>query len=299
MHRKCTMKNNQKLLANMYTFRVTAHVMSFTKAAKVLFLTQGAVSHRIKSLEKELGFDLFIRLTRQLKLTPEGERLLLTLGHSLDMIFSELEDIAKQELNGELCIGTSSYFASAWLIPRLPDFQALYPNLNIKIQTREEFRDFQYSVLDAGIYYSEGNYPDCYSQRLFDDYRVPVCTPEYANKFHLYDDIDNLTSVNFIHGTGHHAWEHWLSANNVNINCTKNQYLFTHNNLTIDAAKSGLGISMGRLAFVKEDLESGELVAPFPSIKADKGYDIVCTQGLQKRAKFLAFSKWVLSECEK
>ena len=70
----------QQLLANMHSFSVVAKYFSFTKAAsQELNLTQGAVSHRIKNLEKQLGFPLFVRLPSRMELTPEGERLLVDL----------------------------------------------------------------------------------------------------------------------------------------------------------------------------------------------------------------------------
>ena len=74
------MANHQSLLRNLHTFNVAAEKMSFTLAAKKLHLTQGAVSHRIKVLEGELGFNLFVRGTRKLELTEEGQRFQRTLS---------------------------------------------------------------------------------------------------------------------------------------------------------------------------------------------------------------------------
>ena len=67
----------QSLLALMHTFEVAARHLSFTRAAEELHLTQGAISQRIRRLETLLRFNLFTRLTRQLVLTPEGEKLLV------------------------------------------------------------------------------------------------------------------------------------------------------------------------------------------------------------------------------
>ena len=72
----------QNRLALLHTFEVTAMHLSFTRAAEELHLTQGAVSHRIRHLEELLGFRLFIRMTRKLALTQEGERLLAILSRS-------------------------------------------------------------------------------------------------------------------------------------------------------------------------------------------------------------------------
>lgn len=80
----------QNILALLHTFETAALHMSFTKAATTLNLTQGAVSQRIRSLESMLGFRLFIRMTRKLQLTDEGERLLGVLAFSLKRISDEM-----------------------------------------------------------------------------------------------------------------------------------------------------------------------------------------------------------------
>lgn len=296
------MDKKQNLLANMHSFSVAARYLSFTQAAKELNLTQGAVSHRIKNLEKQLGFKLFIRLTRKMELTPEGERLLVTLNQSIDNIYSELEDIRCNELSGELYIGTSPGFASGWLVPRLASFQALYPNLNIRLLVRENQIDFQYEPIDLAIYYSDGCYPDCYSQRLFDVQRIPVCTPEYAERYDLLGKgIAALSKVNFIHGGANSTiWKRWLKEMGADIDCSQRCYVFNQSELDIMAARRSIGIAMGRRSFVSQYLASGELIAPFPEVDIDSGmgYDLVCPEGLQHRPKFQAFAAWVKEELE-
>lgn len=291
------MERKQQLLANMHSFSVVAKYLSFTKAAQDLNLTQGAVSHRIKNLEKQLGFPLFVRLTRRMELTPEGERLLLTLNQSFESIFNELEDIISNDLSGELYIGTSPAFASSWLMPRLGKFRALYPQLNLRLKVKGYRPDFQYEPLDAAIFYSSGRYPDCHSTRLFDERRVPVCSPDYAEQFNLYaGNIDGLEDVTFIHGERSQIWSRWLAMMEADINCYRKTCTFNLYEHDIMAAKQSLGVAMGRLRFVLPYLKSGELVAPFDSINNGLGYDLVCPDGMQKRPKFQAFSRWLEQE---
>lgn len=286
------MDNKQQLLAHLHTFSIAAKHLSFTLAANELFMTQSAVSHRIKKLEQQLNFALFIRKTRQLSLTPEGARVLTLLNTSFELIFSELEDIQRGELSGELYIGTSPYFATAWLMPRLKNFRECYPNLSIKLLTKQHQADFQFDAIDVGIFYSEGVYPDHYCERLFAGRRTPVCTPEYARQHNLFDNPQNLQQVNFIHSGGVSAWKHWLRESKLEIDCALKSDMFTHEHAT-DAAKQGMGIALGRIEFDRPLLESGELVAPFATMDSGKGYDLVCPQGMQNRAKFQAFADWV------
>ncbi|WP_051902347.1 LysR substrate-binding domain-containing protein, partial [Photobacterium sanctipauli] len=268
--------------------------------AQELNLTQGAVSHRIKNLEKQLGFPLFVRLTRRMELTPEGERLLVTLNQSFDSIFTELEDIRTNELSGELYIGTSPGFANGWLMPRLGAFQQQFPNLNVRLLAKEDKIDFQYEPLDAAIYYSDDDYPGFYCYRLFDERRIPVCSPEYAKRLGLAEGkMDGLRDATFIHGSRSSIWQRWLKEMGVtDIDPTKRQYIFNFSDFDVNAARQSLGIAMGRQRFAMPFILSGELVAPFPSINTGLGYDLVCPDGMQKRPKFQAFYRWLKQELE-
>ncbi|USD43252.1 LysR family transcriptional regulator [Vibrio sp. SCSIO 43135] len=292
------LSNRQQLLSLLHTFSVAAKHLSFTLAANELFLTQGGVSHRIKKLEQQLKFHLFVRKTRRLELTPEGERVLAMLNTSFELIFSELEDIQSGELSGELYIGTSGYFASAWLLPRLSSFRKLYPNLSLKLQTKQNRSDFQFDPYDVAIFYSEGRYPNHHSERLFVGIRTPVCSPEYAKDHGLLDSIDNLRNANFIHSGSRNAWPHWLQEVGLDIDSVSGSDLYSFNEQAIDAARYSMGVALGRMEFVQPMLDSGQLVAPFDSIDSGKGYDLVCPQGMQHRTKFQVFSKWIHSQLD-
>lgn len=288
--------NQPQLLSLLHTFSVAARHLSFTKAAEELFLTQGGVSQRIKKLENQLQFNLFIRKTRKLELTPEGQRVLSILNTSFESIFTALTDIQTGELTGSLHIATSPYFASAWLIPRLPSLRQQYPNLSIKLQTKQNQSDFQFEPYDVAIFYSTGHYPNHYSERLFSGKRTPVCSVAYAKKHNLYSGLDSLSSTNFIHRGDTSAWKYWLDEMNVNIDCNKRCDFYSDNRLAMEAAELSLGVFLARLEFALPLINKGKLVAPFPSLESGKGYDLVCPKGMETRAKFQAFSRWVHTE---
>ncbi|WP_210447538.1 LysR substrate-binding domain-containing protein [Vibrio crassostreae] len=286
-------ENRQQTLSLLHTFSVAAKHLSFTLAADELFLTQGGVSHRIKKLEQQLKFNLFVRKTRKLELTPEGQRVLAMLNVSFESIFSELVDIQTGELSGELYIATSPYFASSWLMPRLPEFRKLYPNLSIKLQTKQNQSDFQFEPYDVAIFYSEGHYPNHYSERLFNGVRTPVCSPEYAKQFNLKKGIEHLDGVRFIHNGDITAWQRWLHEAQSNANCALQCDYYSDNRLAMDAAMLSMGVALGRLEFMKPQIEQGLLVAPLMNIESGKGYDLVCPKGMEQRTKFQVFTQWV------
>lgn len=286
-------ENRQQTLSLLHTFSVAAKHLSFTLAAEELFLTQGGVSHRIKKLEQQLKFNLFVRKTRKLELTPEGQRVLSMLNVSFESIFSELMDIQTGELSGELYIATSPYFASSWLMPRLPEFRKLYPNLSLKLQTKQNQSDFQFEPYDVAIFYSEGHYPNHHSERLFSGIRTPVCSPEYAKRFSLDKGGNQLADVQFIHSGNVTAWQRWLAEAQSDVDCTLMCDYYSDNRLAMDAAILSMGVALGRLEFMKPQIEQGLLVAPMMSIESGKGYDLVCPKGMDQRTKFQVFAQWI------
>ncbi|WP_047043240.1 LysR substrate-binding domain-containing protein [Vibrio mexicanus] len=293
---KPLLSNKQQLLSLLHTFSVAAKHLSFTLAADELFLTQGGVSHRIKKLEGLLRFNLFIRKTRKLELTAEGKRVLVMLNSSFDSIFSELVDIQTGELSGELYIATSPYFASAWLMPRLASFRAQYPNLAVKLQTKQNQNDFQFDPYDVAIFYSSGQYPNHFSQRLFEGTRTPVCSPDYAKLLELDNNPESLAQANFIHSGDTSAWHFWLDQVGMKADCEQRSDLYSDNLLAVEAAIHSMGVALGRLEFVKPMIDSGSLVAPFPSISSGKGYDLVCPKGMETRTKFQVFNEWAMGQ---
>lgn len=294
------MDNKPSLIANLYTFSVVANFLSFTLASEELCLTQGAVSQRIKKLEEELGFKLFIRLTRKLELTDEGKRILATLTSSLDSVFSEIEDIRFNELTGELYIGVAPTFAHLWLLPRFAEFQRRYPLLDVKVRVKASKLDFQNQPVDLAIYYGDSAHADFYHQRLFDEKLLPVCSRDYARKLKLEESEAGLAEACFIHCTEsleflspQAEWLHWLKQTGRKTDILHRHYVFNHEELAMSAAKNSMGIAMGRYQLIKPYLDSGELIAPFEAVDAGLGYDLICPKGHEQRPRFKAFSAWI------
>ncbi|KAB0286540.1 LysR family transcriptional regulator [Vibrio fortis] len=287
------MANHQSLLRNLHTFNIAAEKMSFTLAAKKLHLTQGAVSHRIKVLEGELGFNLFVRGTRKLELTEEGLRFQRTLSKSLSSIFSEIEDINNTDLYGQINIGTSPAFANSWLLPRLADFKKRYPKFNLNIFSQEE-QDFHQNHLDIAIYYGAENLKDMYRQPLFGEKYIPVCTPSYAAENDIFEDgLESLHRINFIHALGSDVWQRWIKNHQLDVNLFEQFYCVSHRDMGVRSALHNIGVAMGRYHFVKQYIETGELITPYPSMETNKSYELICPLGTEKRPKVRTFIRWL------
>lgn len=123
---------------NHELYKVFYHVaktLSFSEASKELFISQSAVSQSIKVLEKRLGQKLFIRSTKKVRLTKEGEILFSHVEPAINLInLGETRILESKSLNaGQLSIGASDTICRYYLKPFLKEFHGKYPNVHIKV----------------------------------------------------------------------------------------------------------------------------------------------------------------------
>ena len=123
---------------NYELYKVFYHVattLSFSEASRQLYISQSAVSQSVKTLEKKLGTPLFIRSTKSVQLTPEGETLLRHIEPTIQLI--RQEEINLMEAGslggGELRIGATDTICRYLLIPYLNQYHKLYPKVHIRI----------------------------------------------------------------------------------------------------------------------------------------------------------------------
>lgn len=126
---------------NYELYKVFYHVavtLSFSEASKQLFISQSAVSQSIKVLEKKLNQTLFIRSTKRVQLTPEGEILLKHVEPAINLIQKgENQLLEANTLNGgQLRIGASDTICRYYLLPHLSRFHKMFPHVHIKVTNR-------------------------------------------------------------------------------------------------------------------------------------------------------------------
>lgn len=129
---------NRAMDVNYELYKVFYHVaisLSFSEASKHLFISQSAVSQSIKVLEKKLGVNLFIRSTKRVQLTPEGETLLRHVEPAMNLIMRGESQIMEASSlgGGQLRIGASDTICRYYLVPYLSKFHKAYPNVHIKV----------------------------------------------------------------------------------------------------------------------------------------------------------------------
>lgn len=122
-------------------FYYVATTLSFSEASKQLFISQSAVSQSIKSLEKKLAQSLFIRSTKRVQLTPEGEILLRHIEPAMNLIKrGEAQLTDSTTTGGQIRIGASDTICRYFLVPYLERFHKEFPNAHITVTNQTSIR---------------------------------------------------------------------------------------------------------------------------------------------------------------
>lgn len=274
--------NDAAILANLSCFRSAAQQLSFTRTAKELGLSQGAVSHRIKKLEHLLGFQLFLRFNRRLQLTQEGEQLLQVVNQSLLSLEQTVRSLRAKELSLELNLSLPPSLASGWFSRNLADFQQRYPQIRLNVETHSRLIDFSSEGVDLAVYYGYGEYPGLEVYPLGRERVTPVCSPEYASRFGLQHP-ENLKLCHLLHdnqawpqASRFAEWERWSQQTQIAIDLDQS-YCFDQSILCLQAAAQGAGVAMGRLQLIQPELQKGDLIIPLRgTIQPSGRYDLVC-----------------------
>lgn len=289
---------------HLYSFICVGKHMSFTKAAEELCLTQGAVSHRIKALEEQVGFSLFHRLPRKIVFTPEGLQLFEVCSQSLVSIEARIRDIRGMKLSGRLRVSCAPSLAGCWLLPRLGQFRGLYPDLDIDLVSSYTQADFEKDNVEVAISCGTGDHAGLHAIPFLQDNLLPVCSPAYMREWKVHENPAALRNCALIHersgtpGTSHASgWELWAKWAGVYELNTEAGYSFDRAELVTIAAREGLGVALGREWLVNEWIQRGDLVVPFMLVvPSPQSYFVVSTVEGAGRARVRAFTEWLLEQ---
>ena len=290
-------------LGGLRAFEAAARHLSFVKAADELHVTPAAVSHQVKTLEQQLGVELFKRLARGLLMTDAGRAMLPELARGFEHFGRAVRGAVAGEVAGELRITVIPSFAQLWLLPRLDRFLASYPEIQITVMGAAQVVDLRHADIDMGIRYGSGRYPGLWSRRLFSEVTFPVCAPslldgppplrrpEDLRRHRLLHDWNLTLAETWL------SWEAWLGHLGLHDVDPRAGLKLSDTVMLMEAAVRGLGVAIGRTSLAGEHIAAGRLVRPFAVTRpADYAYFAVCTEGSETRPRLRAFIDWLVAE---
>ena len=290
-------------LSAIRVFEATARLMSFTRAAAELGMTQAAVSYQIKLLEERLGTPLFLRRPRALVLTEAGQWLAPRTSDAFALLREAYSRFAEREQQ-TLVVNTMHTFAAQWLAPRLGVYQLAHPKTAVQLETTQRLVDFSREEVDVAIRYGAGRYPGLEVTRLMQETVIAVASPDLIERQPLVDLADLANHV-LLHDGSPDAdescpdWSMWLTARGVRgVEGTRGPR-FNQSSLVIEAAVGGRGVALAKRALAQADLDAGRLVAPFQIATAvDFAYYVVHPKAKGRLPQVKAFVAWLIAEAE-
>lgn len=241
-------------------FEAAARHLSFTRAAIELCVTQTAISHQVKLLEERVGATLFKRLPRGLMITDEGLALLPTLRDSFDRMADILQRFEDGHLQEVLSVGAVGTFAVGWLLPRLTEFQDLYPFIDIRLSTNNNRVDIAAEGLDFAIRFGNGAWHDTEAEELFSAPLSALCIPTIAAQLRSPHDVAHQTLLRSYRAD---EWPDWFSEAGVASPRIKG-IVFDSSVPMVEAALQGSGVALAPPLMFQRHLSAGDLVQPFP-----------------------------------
>lgn len=295
------------LLDHLRAFEAVARLGGFAPAADELHVTPSAVSRQIKSLEEDLGAPVFVRNARGVELTQAGRVLMRALDPALARIDHAVRQIRATQGRAQVSVSTFASFASLWLLPRLGDFAARQPAIDIRVSATDALVALDDPELDLALRHCLPSAAPAGARRLFGDVMAPVVSRAMAQavargdapplrraadlaQHTLIDMDDDSVSAEWL------GWPRWLLSR-VDAAFTPRRWLsfnFTHQQ--VQAAMAGQGVALVRLPLVADALRSGELVEPFGPegrIASPYAYWHVPLAGGSGRPALAAFEAWL------
>lgn len=254
-------------LNDLLAFVTVAREGSFPRAAKVLGVTQSALSQTVKALEDRLDIRLLARTTRSLSLTPAGERLVNAIGHSFDEIEAELAALTalRDKPAGTVRITCADHVLRANIWPKLLPVLREYPEIEIEIEFDVSYglRDIVAERFDAGVRLGEQVDKDMIAVPIGPKIRMAAAaSPDYFSRYGIPKQPSDLTAHRCIAqrqvSGGLYAWEFERRGRELEVR-VEGQVIMNTSPHIVAAALDGIGI-----AFLPEDefsphLEQGSL----------------------------------------
>ena len=238
-------------------FAAAARSGNLTRAAEAQHLTVSALSHQIRGLEERLGQRLFVRGPRGVRLTADGERLLAKVGPHLDALEDALRpQVARRE--DVLTLSVMPSMASAWLVPRLGDFLAAHPQIELNLLSSERLVDFDRDQeVDAALRMGRGQWPGVEVEHLLDERLAPVASPALIARLGRPTDA-NLHEWPLLGERGGN-WARWFAHVGGR---EPTRYVASIDDIESlqRAAVDGMGIALGRMVRSSALVNAGQLV---------------------------------------
>jgi DNA-binding transcriptional LysR family regulator len=254
----------------LQVFHTVARLLSFTKAAETLHMTQPAVTFQVRQLEEYFNTRLFDRTHNRISLTEAGARV-YQYSDKIFELYSEMENAVREmtgEISGSLTIGASTTIAEYMLPALLGDFRAKYPDVSIHLKVSNTdgiVSMVENNTIDLGVVEAPVSNKNLVVDECRRDKLVAIVPPGHPKAEQKKITLDELLEHPFIcreegSGTREVIAEYMNAAGNCQ-SCMKIAMELGSPEAVKGAVEAGMGISVVSNATIQKELRLGTLVA--------------------------------------
>lgn len=266
-------------------FEAAARLGSFHKAAEELHLTQSAISQQIRSLESFVEQPLFYRSGRKVALTDAGADLLSTTQSMLQQLAVGIRRLDQYRKPNQLVVNTTPAFARHWLVPRLGDFHARHPQIDLWLLTTDETPDMASQTIDIAVRDDLTAQAECRFRVLLEDRLYPACHPSVL--------AQAKPSRTTLHGEREMDWAHWQVQGGADVGQRSEGLNFSDPGLLLDAASQGLGIALVSQLLAGDARQNGLLAPLSEQTVRGPNWSLLVHQQSERNAQALGFCEWL------
>lgn len=275
-------------------FVTAARLGNLTRAAEAMHLTVSALSHRMRQLEQRLGQRLLARGPRGVELTVEGRRLFDAVAGPLDAIGQALRRATPCGGHG-VTLSLIPSMATAWLVPRLPQFLAAHPDLGLSLQSSTHVVDFEREAVDLALRLGGGHWPGVHAELLFQEWMAPVASPELLQRHGRPPAPERLARLPLL-GDPSDRWKDWFARAGGKPPARYAAY-FDDTETLHQAAAQGMGVALARLTLAEPLLRAGRLVRLGRGrMEAGFGHYLVYPERSLAHPAFATVRAWLLEQ---
>jgi len=273
-------------------FEAVATHLSFAEAADALHVTPAAVSMQIRTLEQYLRVPLFRRSARAIALSAEGALLLPGVRRGLAELQQAIQQLRQHRTGGVLNISTLASFLQKWVLPRLPQFYARHPDIELSIHTSPEPVDFTQTNFHAALRMTQGPTAGLYNEKLLDEWFLPVCSPEMLARHGPVRAPADLKRYPLLRSADE-SWSIWRRPG-TDIDWRERGAAFDDSLTVLAAAEQGQGLALTRWTLAAQDLANGRLVrASAQVLPCPRSYYFVCPESYMELPKLQQLLAWL------
>ncbi|MGQ3485907.1 LysR substrate-binding domain-containing protein [Roseovarius pacificus] len=283
----------------LQTFEAAARHEHMGRAAQELNVTQSAVSHQVRALERALGLRLFERRGRRIEVNAAGERLLQSIQNGFDGISSTALALSTDAYSGQVSVAVPVSLMVEWLTPKLAMFLSRFPQLSLRCTYSERSMSVLPADVDMAIVFSAHVFPGFQVTPFLQTAIFPVCAPELVHGS-LSLEPEVLKRATLIHEDDGEIWAQWFASRGIaQFRPARDIYAGSHHD-AVAFARHGAGFAMTDWFLGGDALRAGNLVQAFgPHELTHEGYYIVTRSNQPGDSPVQALKDWLLREADR